>query len=139
MWRAGIRGAENKGVSIRRLAEIHRDWFRLEGNGSLEYTELGQIDTHSKAPVPQPSGVITPATPTKSWKMDVVVWAFVWNTLFQALLAGFMWGYNRYNRPGWAVGLWLCLGFACSIGAGIVQGLEKKRIKKAETKIVEEA
>lgn len=43
-----------------------------------------------------------------------------------------MWGYNRFNRPSWAVGLFITLGCLTGIFAGILVFIEGKKVKKAE-------
>lgn len=70
-------------------------------------------------------------TPTAFWKMDVVVWGNMLNTVFQICLAVCMWALNRFNRPSWTTGLFV--GLACVVAgvAGILMWLEKKRVKKA--------
>lgn len=72
------------------------------------------------------------APPTKSWKMDFVVWMYVWNTFLQAVLSGFMWGMNRYDRPSWSTGLFVAL--ACIV-AGVAGGMvwwEGRKVKRIE-------
>ena len=56
----------------------------------------------------------------------------MWNTIFQAFLAAFMWSYNRHNRPSWAVGLFITLGFFTGIFAGVMVFVEGSKVKKAE-------
>lgn len=72
------------------------------------------------------------APPTKSWKMDFVVWLYVWNTFLQAVLSGFMWGMNRIERPSWSTGLFVAL--ACIV-AGVAGGMvwwEGRKVKRIE-------
>jgi hypothetical protein len=154
VWRLGIRGANRRMIALRKLAGIHSDWFRLPGSDTA--TSTGTMDEENPAiPLPTKRKPPTPisgvkAPPTALWKMDLVVWLFVWNTFFQAILSGFMWGYNRFvsfmesivkltnnlvrfNRPPWAVGLFLCLGFIAAGSAGIIMALESRKIKKIES------
>ncbi|EEY17392.1 conserved hypothetical protein [Verticillium alfalfae VaMs.102] len=39
------------------------------------------------------------APPTPLWKLGFTIWMMVLNTFLQAVLCGFMWGYNRFDRP----------------------------------------
>jgi hypothetical protein len=83
-----------------------------------------------KIPDPPLTGVR--ATPTAVWKLDFVIWNYVWNTIFQFLLAGFMWGYNRYDRPTWATSLFVAIGCIVAGVGGIMVMLEGKRVKSYE-------
>jgi hypothetical protein len=139
VWRLGIRGrsAEQRAKGMRTLAGIHRDWFRLEGSDKLPVDSEPSVADEwampfplSKAPDPPPTGIRAP--PTAGWKMDFVVWCFVWNTFLQACLSGFMWGYNRFDRPSWSTGLFVALACIVAGVAGIMMFLEGKRVKKVE-------
>lgn len=44
------------------------------------------------------------APPTALWKLAFTIDMMVLNTLLQAVLCYFMWGYNRIDRPSWATG-----------------------------------
>ena len=130
---------------LRRLAGIHRGWFRLPGSEALP-ADLGphnipqQVDvddSYNNVPFPEAkipdaplTGVRAPAS--RVWKMDLVVWLMVWNTFFQICLAAFMWTLNRYDRPSWATGLFVAL--ACIVGAvgGYFMFAEGKAIKSIE-------
>lgn len=107
--------------ALHKLEVIHGGWFRGPSGVDVAHTTTGQV-----APM------------TKSWKMDYVVWLYVWNTFFQCVLSGFMWGMNRYNRPSWSTGLFVAL--ACIV-AGMAGGQvwwETKQVKKIEgARIVE--
>lgn len=103
-WRLG--GPARKETGIRRLAGIHRGWFRLPGSDQLpDKADATVVDPESKSvpvpvnaiPDPPPTGIR--AQPTKGWKMDFVVWLQVWNTIFQIFLCFFMWHYDRIERP----------------------------------------
>lgn len=63
--------------------------------------------------------------------MDAVVWGNVLNTVFQICLATCMWAMNRFNRPSWTTGLFICLACLVAGVAGVVMWLEKRRIQKA--------
>lgn len=129
--------------ALRRLAGIHNNWFRLEGSQYLPVT----FDP-AKDPIPEgvdemtlalpvalsPGAPLTGerATPSKYWKLDFVIWGFVWNTLLQIVLCGLMWGMNKYHRPGWAVGLIISLACIVASAAGWVIFKDGKRVKKVE-------
>lgn len=131
-------------IALRRLAGIHRGWFRLPGSSELP-TTLGPRNvadhsaTASSLAVPYPEDRIPDvpltgnrAPATRMWKLDAVVWLMVWNTFLQCVLSGFMWGMNRYNRPSWATGLFV--GLACVVAAigGLIMFLEGKKVKSME-------
>ncbi|TKA65561.1 hypothetical protein B0A49_06864 [Cryomyces minteri] len=140
-WRFAKKDSPNKNVGLRRLAGIHRGWFRLPGSDMLDEDEVGP-DTPaleddprlpipiSKAPDPPLTGVRAPPTPL--WKMDFVIWCQVWNTFLQACLCGFMWGMNRYKRPSWSTGLFVALACIVAGVGGIVMFVEGKKVKKVE-------
>ena len=58
------------------------------------------------------------------------------NTLFQGASAEFMWGYNKFNRPTWAAGLFIGLGCGVSLLAGLVMSWEGRKVKKIEGPVV---
>jgi hypothetical protein len=66
------------------------------------------------------------------WKLDFVIWTMVWNTFLQALLAGFMWGLNRYKRPPWSTGLFVALACIVAICGGVMSFVEGKHVKAIE-------
>jgi hypothetical protein len=130
--------------ALQRLAGIHRGWFRLEGSQHLDKS-LGPDNVASalsparSASIPVPPRAIPDAPltghraePTKVWKLDLVVWTYVGNTFLQCCLCGFMWGMNRLDRPGFAVGLFV--GLACVVAAigGLQVFFEGKRVKGVE-------
>jgi len=136
-------------VALRRLAGIHRGWFRLEGSqnvpvniGPADFldTEKDDAAAGEYAPflpyplkrTPTPPLTEIRAEPTKVWKLDTVIWANAWNTIFQALLAGFMWGMNRYDRPSWVVGFLIGVALVLAIMGGIFIFLEGRRVKSVE-------
>ncbi|KAH7117706.1 hypothetical protein B0J11DRAFT_89917 [Dendryphion nanum] len=136
-WRLG--GSKHKLTGIRRLAGIHRGWFRLPGSDALP--PLASVSNtspddpavpipHSKIPDPPPTGIHAP--PTKGWKMDFVVWMNMSNTFFQIILCFYMWHYNRYDRPSWATGLFVALGCIVAGVGGIMMYHEGKYVKKVE-------
>lgn len=129
---------------LRRLGGIHRDWFRMPGSAELPVdigpenveTRLADAPATSipipmtKIPTAPLTGVRAPATPV--WKMDLMIWLMVWNTLFQCVLCGFMWGMNRYDRPSWSTGLFVCLGCLAAIWSGLLMFFEGKKVKAIE-------
>lgn len=126
--------------ALRRLAGIHRAWFRLAGSEHLPTDPDAPVDDPERNPaIPLPpskipdvplTGVRAPAT--RMWKLDYVIWAFVLNTFLQVVLSGFMWGFNRYDRPSWSTGTFVAL--ACIVAAlgGLMSFQEGKRVKKFE-------
>jgi hypothetical protein len=101
VYRLGIRGRSRQAreFGIRRLAGIHRNWFRLRGSENWTHEGLEGEDNPA-VPLPMKKRLDAPLTgvraePTATWKMDFVIWANVWNTFLQACLCGFMWGYTR--------------------------------------------
>lgn len=134
-----------KEIGLRRLAGIHRGWFRLQGSTELPLN-LGPHNVHepefqaisrtsipfpeTKIPVPPLTGVR--AQFTKGWKLDLVIWLMVANTFFQCVLSGFMWGMNRYDRPSWSTGLFVALGCIVAGVGGFIMFLEGKKVKGIE-------
>lgn len=148
-------------ASHRRLAGLYRGWYRLPGSEQLPedigpppvYTkkhpqttespppftpeEIAQLEENPAIPLPATSMPEPPLTgvraqPSRSWALDFVIWMYMWNTILQCFLAGFMWGYNRFNRPSWAVGLFITLGCLTGIFAGVLVFVEGSKVKKAE-------
>ena len=137
----------HKEDALRRLAGIHRSWYRLPGSHDLPTNPTAHIthpDTNTAIPIPPtkiPDNPLTGfrAPATKMWKMDYVVWAFVINTFLQAVLSGFMWGFNRYKRPSWSTGTFVALACIVAGLGGLMQFQEGKRIKAVEGVAVDEA
>ncbi|KAM0213366.1 hypothetical protein ACHAQD_009315 [Fusarium lateritium] len=135
---------QKREVALRRLAGIHRGWFRLPGSDQLDpqigphnISSTPELSSSLACPFPEDkipdaplTGVRAPSTPTK--KLDIVIWLMVWNTFLQCVLSGFMWGLNRYDRPSWSTGLFVAL--ACIVAAigGIVMFIEGKKVKGIE-------
>lgn len=131
-------------IGLRRLAGINRGWFRLAGSQNLS-SELGPAQIVSEgSSVPQscvafpldksPDAPLTGvrAPPTALWKLDFVIWTMVWNTFLQAVLSGFMWGLNRYDRPSWSTGLFVALACIVAACGGIMSFMEAKKVKAIE-------
>lgn len=146
---------------FRRLAGHNRGWFRLPGSDQLDEhlgpppsynkknpkredsppewseEEISELEKNAAIPLPATSMPPAPLTgvrarPTKPILMDVVIWMYVLNTVFQACLAGAMWGLNRFTRPPWVTGFLICIAFTVAIIAGLIAFLEGKKIKKIE-------
>lgn len=146
---------------LRKLAGVHRGWFRLPDSDKLPdfigpppvyeegavlpknapppytATELEEMEHNPALPLPLSSIPAAPLTgvrakPTKPWYLDLVVWLYVWNTIFQICLAGCMWGMNRFTRPPWTTGLFVCLGCLVAIVAGLVVFIRGRAVKKVE-------
>lgn len=126
--------------ALRRLAGIHRGWFRLAGSEDLPTAPDAPVDDPPNNPaIPLPpskipdaplTGVRAPAT--RMWKLDYVILAFVLNTFLQAVLSGFMWGFNRYKRPSWSTGTFVALACIVAGLGGLMSFQEGKRVKKFE-------
>ena len=138
---------QKREYALRKLAGIHRAWFRLPGSQELPATEAAKDmpdaeDSPSiplpiaKAPDPPLTGFRAPQS--KLWKLDYVIWAYIANTALQACLSGFMWGLNRYNRPSWSTGLFVALACIVAGLGGLMCFFEGKRIKAVEGIPVEE-
>lgn len=144
-WRLG----HNRNAYLK-LQEIHSAWYRAGDGSGVAPEETGDAGV-GKAVVKQREGereedreaIVAAAVnedtitgrrgdPTKSWKLDYVVWLYCWNTFFQCCLSGFMWGMNRYDRPSWSTGLFVAL--ACGV-AGMAGGQvwwETRKVKRVE-------
>ncbi|KAL8765699.1 MAG: hypothetical protein Q9209_007306 [Squamulea sp. 1 TL-2023] len=141
-WRVGRRYD-----GLRKLAGIHRSWFRLPGSDILpidDATYQVSNPTHrsipipaSKAPDPPLTGIRAP--PTSLWKLDYVIWAYVLNTFLQVVLSVFMWGWNRYDRPSWSTGTFVALACIVAGLGGLMVFQEGKRVKAIEGIPVPEA
>ncbi|KAK5135426.1 hypothetical protein LTR08_005214 [Meristemomyces frigidus] len=104
---------------------------------STEPTDVETGDTDTRLPLPSSKRANDPLTdirapPTAAWKLDFFVWSQVINTFFQVGLCGVMWGFSRYNRPGWTTGLLIALACIIAGAGGVVSFLEGKKVKKVE-------
>lgn len=131
-------------VGLRRLGAINRDWLRLPGSAALPI-DIGPRNIAEKeadiAPqtLPFPSEKIPEepltgvrANDSKLWKLDLVIWLMVANTILQCVLCYFMWGMNRFDRPSWATGLFVGLGCSVAGIGGIMMFIEGKNVKSVE-------
>jgi hypothetical protein len=114
---------------LERLARVHENWFVRDMEGSLLPLPVSG-STHVDGQAETRSLERRSRSPTPSWKLDVVVWGNMLNTVFQICLAVYMWAMDRFTRPSWTTGLFV--GLACGAAAvpGIVMWLEMKRVKK---------
>ncbi|KAI4743268.1 hypothetical protein E4T50_06320 [Aureobasidium sp. EXF-12298] len=119
-WRAGW-GPDNGRSALKKLAKRNDDWFRMGARPGEEHLEDERLTF---------SGDHAP--PTKPWKLDLVVWLIVLNTLFQVGMAFFMWHWNRIDRPSWGTGTFIGLGCGSSMFAGIISWWEGRKIKLIE-------
>ncbi|KAI4275453.1 MAG: hypothetical protein LQ337_003212 [Flavoplaca oasis] len=128
---------------LRKLAGIHRSWFRLPGSDSLPVDDTPTREyensnpAHRSIPIPASKAPDQPLTgirapPTSLWKIDYVIWAYVLNTFLQAVLSAFMWGYNRYDRPSWSTGTFVALACIVAGLGGLMVFQEGKRVKAVE-------
>ena len=133
----------HKPLALRRLGAIHRGWLRLPGSQDIPANvgpgNVEQWVSPSRASIPSPESAIPDAPltgirapPTSIWKLDFVIWSMVGNTFLQCVLSGFMWGMNRYDRPAWAVGLFVGLGMVSAAAGGLMMLFEGKAVKKVE-------
>ncbi|EEH36524.2 hypothetical protein PAAG_06942 [Paracoccidioides lutzii Pb01] len=150
----------NSHTALRKLAGIHRAWFRLANsdklpddvgpppvyssspssttnNNSIPMHNLSELQSNPALPLPPSSIPPAPLTgarapPTKPYLLDLLVWMYVINTALQACLAGIMWGFNRFTRPSWAVGFLVAAGSLTGMVAGGITFWEGKRVKMVE-------
>ncbi|KAE8139236.1 hypothetical protein BDV38DRAFT_281400 [Aspergillus pseudotamarii] len=119
LWRFS-RSERSRHRGLVRLADIHANWFRRP-------QEVDMLPTAASSSAKLEMAHLTP---TAVWKMDVVVWGNMLNTVFQICLALCMWTMNRLNRPSWTTGLFVCLACLVVGIAGLVTWLEQRQIKK---------
>jgi len=143
--RTGFGSARSKEDALLRLVGFN-SWFRL-GQGMPEqearvlqacvrptsYFSLKWASTKprplSEVPlIPQPLNVAR----SPKWKLHFVLWMNFMNTVFQIVLATFMWADNRFQRPSWSTGLFVAFGCLAGIFGGTVQGMEGSRAINVE-------
>ena len=99
--------------------------------------QLYALESNSALPLP-PTSIHQPpltgirAPPTATWKLDFVVWMYVFNTFLQGVLCGAMWGYNRYNRPSWLQAFAIVVACLVAIAAGLMVWKEGGKVKRIE-------
>lgn len=156
-WRA-----LNCNNSLRRLAGVHRAWYRLPGSDSLPdyigpppvysaknprprdaifstYSEeqFQALTAHPAVPLPltsMPNAPLTGirASPTTPWYLDLLIWMYVLNTLFQAALCGLVWGVSKNKRSTAGVAVMITLGCVSGLVAGLVTFVQGRRVKNIE-------
>ncbi|THY12803.1 hypothetical protein D6D01_08510 [Aureobasidium pullulans] len=119
-WRLGA-SPEHGHDALKKLAKRNNDWFRMGGRHGEEHLEDARNTFTGKH-----------APPTKSWKLDLMVWLTAFNTFFQVGMAFFMWHWNRVDRPSWGTGTFIGLGCGVSLTAGVLAWWEGRKIKLIE-------
>lgn len=122
-----------------RLATQTESWFRPPRSFYESESEEGRVDLERERGKRLTfTGEMAPEM--RLWKLSFVVWMMVLNTLFQAVLAAMMWGYNKIDRPTWSTGTLIGLGCGVSLLAGVMMwwvGRKVKRIEGVVVKVVE--
>ncbi|KAF8535093.1 hypothetical protein BDD12DRAFT_918737 [Trichophaea hybrida] len=114
-----------------KLQEINQNWYRPGPAASGSPEAVGSsTDTAATDDIDTATGKRAP--PTKSWKLDYVIWLYVLNTFFQCCLCGFMWGMNRYQRPSWSTGFFVALACIVAMMAGGQVWWETRKVKRIE-------
>jgi hypothetical protein len=120
-WLIQARTRHNE-YAMRRLCQQDKAWFRppvwYHPSSSPSDPESGERE-EEESPNKRVTFTRETAPPTALWKLSFAVWMIL-NTLFQGALAGFMWGYSRFNRPTWAAGAFIGLGCGVSLLAGLM-------------------
>ncbi|TVY75836.1 hypothetical protein LSUE1_G004818 [Lachnellula suecica] len=124
-WLIQARLRKNRNA-MRRLCNQNKSWFRPP----TWYEEGNEEGTDELDKQVTFTGEVAP--PTSLWKLSFVIWMMVLNTLLQAVLASFMWAYNRIDRPTWATGTFIGLGCGVSMMAGVMMWWEGRKVKKIE-------
>ncbi|KAL6709291.1 hypothetical protein ACN47E_001698 [Coniothyrium glycines] len=110
-------------AAMRRLTVQNKAWFRPAAEYEDAMLEDGKPTitfTGQRAP------------PTPIWKLAFTIDMMVLNTILQAVLCYYMWGYNRFDRPSWATGTFIALGCGASMVAGLMSWWEGRKVKKIE-------
>jgi hypothetical protein len=113
----------NNHAALKKLAALNSGWFRLP--------QAVRDDEEAKF---TSSGLVAP--PTRIWKLEFVVSMMAMNTFLQCVLCGFMWGYNRFDRPSWATGTFIGLGCATAAFAGVMCWWEGRKVKRIEGPVI---
>lgn len=125
-WLIKARAGKNR-YAMSRLYQQNKSWFRPPS----WYTETEESGSDEKVTF---TGEVAP--PTSMWKLSFCVWMMVMNTVFQVVLATFMWAYNRIDRPSWATGLFIGLGCGVSLLSGVMMWWEGRKVKKIEGPVI---
>ncbi|GAM87288.1 hypothetical protein ANO11243_053100 [Dothideomycetidae sp. 11243] len=137
-WRHRL-GKDHGRHALFSLAARNASWFRMPTDMYEPSSEPATQSEPIDGPLPDfltmpASGVRAP--PTALWKLVLQVWLMVLNSLFQVGMAFMMWHFNRIDRPSWGAGLFIGLGCASSMFAGIISWWEGRKVKKIEGLIV---
>jgi hypothetical protein len=54
------------------------------------------------------------------------------NIVFQAVLLGFVWGFDRLDQPWWSEGAFLGLACVAAASSWLIKFLEKWKVKRIE-------
>jgi len=77
----------------------------------------------------------------RAFPITIALWICLFNdgnSVFQCMLAGCMWGLNRFERPGWTTASLIPLAFGCGIISGIFiwrGGKKTKRTGRVEERL----
>ncbi|KAK5938813.1 hypothetical protein PMZ80_009005 [Knufia obscura] len=114
-------------------ADLQQPLYTDEDVAGLQANPAVALPPWSMPPAPL-TGIR--ARPTKFSSLAWMIWMYIWNTLFQVGLCVVMWGYNRFERnKGYftaLTALFIVMGCATGIVAGIIVGKEGKVIKETE-------
>ncbi|KAH8652586.1 hypothetical protein BGZ61DRAFT_374784 [Ilyonectria robusta] len=124
-------------TAMRRLAEQNKSWFRPPPTWLDENEREAVTVMKSDAIVHTTTFTGEKAPPTPLWKLGFAIWMMVLNTLLQAILCYYMWGYNRIDRPIWATGTFIACGCCVAMFAGLMSWWEGRKVKKIEGPLVE--
>ncbi|KAG7135614.1 hypothetical protein HYQ45_006609 [Verticillium longisporum] len=119
-----------KQTAMQKLANQNKSWFRPPAWAAGDGGDGIVVDEDSSDIASTFTGKRAPPTPL--WKLGFTIWMMVLNTFLQAVLCGFMWGYNRFDRPSWATGTFLALGCGVAMAAGLMSWWEGRKVKKIE-------
>ncbi|CRK36040.1 hypothetical protein BN1708_006898 [Verticillium longisporum] len=119
-----------KQTAMRKLANQNKSWFRPPAWAAGDGGDGIVVDEDSSEIASTFTGKRAPPTPL--WKLGFTIWMMVLNTFLQAVLCGFMWGYNRFDRPSWATGTFIALGCGVAMAAGLMSWWESRKVKKIE-------
>ncbi|KAI5457583.1 hypothetical protein BGZ63DRAFT_474718 [Mariannaea sp. PMI_226] len=107
--------------AMQKLAAQNKGWFRPPAWATDDTAKsTSETFTGEKAP------------PTPLWKLGFTICIMVLNTFIQIALCYFMWGYSRFNRPGWSTSTFIALGCVTGLFAGLMSWWEGRWVKKIE-------
>ncbi|KAK9462748.1 uncharacterized protein V1516DRAFT_671028 [Lipomyces oligophaga] len=69
--------------------------------------------------------------PGRNWyALASVLYLYELNSVSQVFMAAGMWAFNRHQRPPWLTGTCMGVGFGSSIVAGIIGGIQSRKLGK---------